>query len=197
MRKQPKSVAETAAYLAGNETIKGQVEHEIQRSRMVTTLLQLRIQKGKTQKQVADYMGCDPSKISKLEAGNDLQLKWMDILGYLSALGVSINILFEDHSLPAAGRIKQHVFAIHNLLEKLAGLAQQVCDDTKIVDKIHQFYGEVLFNFLGTFGDSYKKLLPFVKFDESELSESSSLPKVSKKQVKAKSTSEVNFAHRA
>lgn len=95
-------------------------------------------------------------------------------------------ILFEDPSIPAAGRIKQHVFAIHSLLEKLAGLAQQVGDDTKIVDKIHQFYGEVLFNFLRKFGDSYKKLLPVVKFDETELPESSSMPAGPQEKAKAK-----------
>lgn len=186
MKKKLKSVAEIAANLAGDETIKGRVDREIMRSRMVTTLLQFRIQKGKTQKQVAEYMGCDPSKISKIEAGNDLQLKWIDIIGYLSALGVSINILFEDPSIPAAGQIKQHVFAIHNLLEKLAGIAKQVGDDTQIVDKIHLFYGEVLLNFLSKFGDSHKKLLPFVKFDETELPESSSIPKGSRKKEKAK-----------
>jgi transcriptional regulator with XRE-family HTH domain len=185
MKKQYKAVAETAARLAGDEEIQGRVEHEIQRSRMVMTLLQLRIQKGKTQKQVAEYMRCDPSKLSKLESGNDLQLKWMDIMGYLSALGININILFEDQSLPAAGRIKQHVFAIHNLLEKLAALAQQVGDDTNIVDKIHQFYGEVLFNFLSKFGDSYKKLLPVVKFSKSDLSVSLSIPEGSRKKVNA------------
>lgn len=189
MKKQFKSVAETAAQLAGDEKIQGRVEREILRSRMVTTLLQWRIQKGKTQKQVADYMGCDPSKISKLEAGNDLQLKWTDIIGYLSALGVSVNILFEDQSLPAAGRIKQHVFAIHNLLEKLANLAKQVGDDNNIVDKIHQFYGEVLLNFLSKFGDSYKKLLPFVKFDESELPEASPAPEGSREKQKAEERS--------
>ena len=189
MKKQPKSVAEIAARLAGDEKVKGRVEREIQHSRMVTTLLQLRLQKGKTQKQIAEYMGCDPSKISKLEAGNDLQLKWMDIMGYLSALGVSVNILFDDPSIPAAGRIKQHVFAIDDLLNKLAGLAQEVGDDTQIVDKIHQFYGKVLFNFLKRFGDSYKKLLPFVKFDESELPEPMSMPESSQKKEKAKQDS--------
>jgi len=189
MKKKLKSVAEIAANLAGDETIKGRVDREILRSRMVTTLLQFRIQKGKTQKQVAEYMGCDPSKISKIEAGNDLQLKWIDIIGYLSALGVSINILFEDPSIPAAGQIKQHVFAIHNLLEKLAGIAKQVGDDTQIVDKIHLFYGEVLLNFLSKFGDSYKKLLPFVKFDNAELPESASMAKGSRKKEKAKQDS--------
>ena len=189
MKKQFKSVAETAAHLAGDEKIQGRVEREILHSRMVSTLLQLRIQKGKTQKQVAEYMGCDPSKISKLEAGNDLQLRWIDIIGYLSALGVRVNILFEDPSIPAAGRIKQHVFAIDGLLKQLAHLAQEVGDDSQIVDKIHQFYGEVLFNFLRRFGDSYKQLIPFVKFDASELPEASFAPEGSREKKKAEDRS--------
>ncbi len=177
MNKRPESVAETAAYLADDEKIKEQVEQEIACSKMVTWLVQLRIQKKVTQKQIAEYIKCDPSKISKIEAGNDFQLKWMDIVGYLFALGVRPSILVEDTSLPAASRIKQHVFAIHTLLEELANLAEEVGDDTRIVDKIHQFYGEVLFNFLAKFGDSNKKLVPFVNFAEPQLMEGNPVQK--------------------
>lgn len=176
MKKTQKSVAEIAASLSGDNKFKDIVDHEIMYSKMVSTLIRLRVQKGVTQKHIAEYMGCDPTKISKLEAGNDLPLKWMDIIGYLSALNVSVSILFEDNSLPAAGQIKQHVLAIDRLLKKLADLAQEVGDDNYFVDKIHQFYGEVLFSFLEKFGDSYKKL-PFLKFDESELPDSYSYHK--------------------
>jgi hypothetical protein len=41
-------------------------------------------------------MGCDSSKISRIEAGNDAQLKIGDISQYASALGVQMNVVFED-----------------------------------------------------------------------------------------------------
>lgn len=134
------------------------VQQEINQSRLITALLGLRIQKGMSQKEVADAMGCTASKISKIEGGSDTNLKWGDITGYLSALGISMSVLFDDSSLPAAHRIKHMVLEIHKLLEGLAGLAQEVSDDEEIVSKIHQFYGEVLFNFLVRFEKNHSQL---------------------------------------
>lgn len=164
MSKEFESVSEAAAHLAGDPDVKERVEQEISRSQIVKILLNLRAHKGMTQKEIAELMACDPSKISKLESGNDLNLKWGDIVQYLSALGAGVSIMIEDESLPAASRIKQHVFRIRDLLEELADLAKEVGDDTDITDKIHQFYGEVLFNFLARFQDSYEKLDTTVRF---------------------------------
>jgi transcriptional regulator with XRE-family HTH domain len=132
---------------------------------MVSTLLHLRTEKGLSQQEIAEQMGCDPSKISRLETGTDFQLKWVDIIKYLHALGVRLNIMFQDDSLSAASQIKQHVFAIHELLQQLAALAEEVGDDEDLIDKIHQFYGEVLFNFVERFEDSYEKLLSGIQVE--------------------------------
>ena len=152
------SIGDAAAYLAGDEKVKQQVDEEICCSQLVNTLLQLRIEKGISQKELAKRIGWDPSKISRLEAGNDLQLKMGDVRQYLSALDVTMNMVFEDTSLPVAEQIKQHVFLIHEKLEELVKLAKQVDGDEVIINKIHVFCSEVLFNFLSRFGDSYKKL---------------------------------------
>ncbi len=152
------SVGDAAAYLAGDEKVKQQVDEEICCSQLVNTLLQLRIEKGISQKELAKRIGCDPSKISRLEAGNDLQLKMGDVRQYLSALDVTMNMVFEDTSLPVAEQIKQHVFLIHEKLDQLVKLAKQVDGDEVIINKIHVFCSEVLLNFLSRFGDSYKKL---------------------------------------
>lgn len=152
------SVSDAAAFLAGEEDVKKQVETEIENSLIVSNMLQMRVCKGVTQKELARRMGCDPSKISRMEAGNDLQLKMGDVIQYLSVLDVSISLLFEDTSLPAAGQIKQHVYAIQEQLEKLVKIARQVDGDEEIITKIHAFCGEVLFDFLKKFGDSYDQL---------------------------------------
>ena len=152
------SSGDAAASLAGDEKVKQQVDEEICCSQLVNTLLQLRMEKGISQKELAKRIGCDPSKISRMEAGNDLQLKMGDVMQYLSALNVKMNMVFEDTSLPVAEQIKQHVFLIHEKLEELVKLAKQVDGDKIIINKIHVFCSEVLFNFLSRFGDSYKKL---------------------------------------
>jgi transcriptional regulator with XRE-family HTH domain len=157
------NVAEAAAALAGSPEMQQRVEREIVESSLVSALMSFRVAKGITQEQVAKVMGCDSSKISRLESGNDRNLKWMDVVNYTEALNVDMCVLFEDPSLPAADRIKHHVFRIHGALESLAALAKQVGGDDEIAKKIHQFYGEVLLNFLTKYKQSHDKLASVVK----------------------------------
>lgn len=152
------SVGDAAAFLAGDEKVKLQVEEEICCSQLVNNLLQLRMEKGVSQKELASRMGCDPSKISRMEAGNDLQLKMGDVMQYLSVLDVKMHMVFEDTKLPVAEQIRQHVFLIHEKLEHLVKLARQVDGDEVIISKIRMFCGDVLLDFLSRFSDSYKKL---------------------------------------
>jgi transcriptional regulator with XRE-family HTH domain len=153
-----KSAGDAAAFLCGDEMVKNLVEKEIAQSWIVNKLLQIRIDKELSQKELAQKMGCDPSKISRMEAGNDLQLKIGDIAQYASALGIQINMVFEDTTLPVAEQIKCSVFSIHEKLEQLVGLAKQVDGDEAIINAINSFYKEVLFNFLVRFKDSHEKL---------------------------------------
>jgi transcriptional regulator with XRE-family HTH domain len=167
MKKTFESVSDAAAFLANDGDVKERVDEEIKASTLVNALVGMRIGKGVSQRDIAEAMGCTPSKISKLEAGSDSTMKWGDVCAYLSALGMNMNIMFDDSALPAADRIKQCVLRAHELLEDLVRLAEEVDDDTEITDKIHQFYGEVLFNFMTRFGDSYKRLAAVVKVPEA------------------------------
>ena len=153
-----RSVADAAAFLAGDDAVKNLVEEEIDRSQIVNSLLRLRLRKGISQKDLSKRMVCDSSKISRMEAGNDLQLKVCDIKQYASALGVDVNIIFEDKTLPVAEQIKSHVYSIHEQLAQLVGIAKQVDGDELIIGKINAFYGEVLLNFMLRFSDSHQKL---------------------------------------
>ncbi len=148
--------------MAEDQTIQQDVERLEQRSRIVTALVQMRVAKGISQKDVALAMGCDPSKVSRIESGYDDGLTVRDIAKYLSALKATMHILMEDTDAPAAAKIKQHVFAIHRHLESLADLARSVDGDQSIVSKIHEFYGQVLLNFLMRFDDCYKKIRALV-----------------------------------
>jgi hypothetical protein len=107
-------------------------------------------------------MGCSPSRISKLEGGNDYGLGWTDVVKYFSALGINVSLMLDQESLPAASRIKQLVFSIDAQLQQLTELARKVDDDPEICNKINQFYKEVLFNFLCRFRDNYDKFTGMV-----------------------------------
>ncbi len=161
------NAADAAAALAQNPKIVHQIDKEVRRGNLVTCLLERRISKGKTQEQVAETMGCDSSKISRMESGNDATLKWRDIVAYLNSLGIGLTLCFEDTSLPVAQRIKESVFRIHDDLQLLAKLAKQVGKDDEISQKIQQFYGEVLFNFLVKFKDSHDMLSSVFRVPES------------------------------
>ncbi len=152
------SVAEAAAFFAVDDTVKNLVQDEIDNSQIVNNLLRLRLRKGVSQKELSKSMGCDSSKISRMEAGNDLQLKIGDISQYASALGIQMNVVFEDTTLPVAEQITCNVFSIHEKLEQLVGLAKQVDGDETIIIAINSFYKEVLFNFLVRFADSHGRL---------------------------------------
>lgn len=172
MEKKFTSSSDAAAYLADDAAVKQKVDAEISASTLVSAMIRMRVGKGISQSEIAKAMGCTPSKISKLEAGNDSVLKWGDVCAYLSAIGMNLSLMFDDSSLPAAERIKQCVFRTHELLEDLAKLAEEVGDDTEITQKIYQFYGEVLFNFVTRFGDSYKRLASIIKVPDLDAANS-------------------------
>src|SRR5689334_20471202 len=112
--------AEAAAQLAGDPKVAEQVRDEMGQSELVAQLVELRLSKEITQQQVAKAMGRDASTVSRIESDSDRQLQWNDIVGYANALGLQVNLLFDDCSLPVAGRIKQCVLKIDDHLKKLA-----------------------------------------------------------------------------
>jgi transcriptional regulator with XRE-family HTH domain len=152
------NVADAAAQLAENPAIGADVKNAVLCTGIVSILLQMRVAKGLTQEDVANSMGCDPSKISRLESGNDRQLRWMDIVGYTRALKVDMSVIFDDSGTPAAERIKQCVFRIDEDLGKLANLAKELGAEDKITQEIDRFYRQVLFNFIVRFKQNSEKL---------------------------------------
>jgi transcriptional regulator with XRE-family HTH domain len=167
MNTKAKTIAQMAAALAEDPKVEQDVREEINRNLLVSYLLSLRVSKKLTQEQVATAMGCDASKISRIESGNDENLKWGDIAAYAGALNVNICVLFEDPNLPAAERIKRCVYKISEHLKKLAELARKVGGDDDIAKKINEFSGEVLLNFLLRYKDHHDEMKSFVQIAPS------------------------------
>ncbi|HMP72304.1 MAG TPA: transcriptional regulator [Kiritimatiellia bacterium] len=158
MKTNRKNLAKLAADLADDPAVEQGIHDLIERSSMVRLLTQYRMAKGLTQAQVAKGMGCDPSKVSRMESGYDDDLGWMDILKYLQATKTSVSLLFHDLDATIEDRTKQLVYAIHQNLEQLAEIARSYDGDDEAVEKINEFCGEVLLNFMIRFDQSYKKI---------------------------------------
>jgi transcriptional regulator with XRE-family HTH domain len=158
MSKTNTNTALLAARLTGDPEAVVRVAAHQAETRFVWTLIAMRVAKKLSQRDLAKKMGVSPSKVCRMEAGSDQDLNLGDVMLYAKALGVSMSVLFDDPALPAAERIKHHVFAVHDLLEQLMELARHVGGDDTISAKIKQFYGEVLFNFMRGLGNCYSKL---------------------------------------
>jgi transcriptional regulator with XRE-family HTH domain len=157
-KQQFSSAAEAFASIVGDDVVKDAIQEETGKTQLLSTLVQMRMQKNVSQKRLAELMQCTPSKISRLELSTDAALKLSDIKEYVRALNIGMSIVFEDNDLPVADQIRQHVFTIHEKLESLVRIAKEVEGDMEIVSKINKFYGEVLFNFLSKFVSSHSKL---------------------------------------
>ncbi len=166
------SAAEAFAALSGDRSLTDRIQVEVNRCKLVDTLVQMRLQKGVSQKQLAERMKCAPSKISRLEAGSDDALKIADVKDYVLGLNIGMAMIFEDQELPVAEQIKQHVFSIHDKLERLVKIAATVDGDKEIIDKINQFYKEVLFNFITKFHASHSMLCMVTASPEAQHKES-------------------------
>ena len=158
MSKKNTTTTMLAASLTGDPDAAARVAAHQSETRLMRTLIDMRVEKKLSQRDLAKKMGVGPSKVCRMEASSDKDLNFGDVFEYTKALGMSVSVLFDDPSLPAADRIKHHVIAVHNLLEQLRKLAHQIGGEDTVSEKIKQFYGEVLFNFAIRFGDSYSKL---------------------------------------
>jgi transcriptional regulator with XRE-family HTH domain len=167
MNPHSQALSQIAAALAGKPEVESKVFAEITRNSLVSCLLNFRVSRGLTQEQVAKRMGCDPSKVSRMESGNDDGLKWPDIVSYIQAVNVTMSILFEDPLLPAAEQIKQCVFSIKENLDELTELARSVGGNDEIARKIHQFSGEVLINFLIQYKEHSEQLRSVLKISSN------------------------------
>jgi transcriptional regulator with XRE-family HTH domain len=154
MARRSDSVAEMAADLLDDPAAGERMEKLVGERRLVEQLTFQRLKLGKSQTEVARRMGCNPSKVSRMEAGFDRDLKLGDILDYLSALDMGLFLTLINPASPIADRIKQAVFQIDALLQDLRDLAAPY-DDKEINQGIDRFYHEVLFNFIKRFKSTY------------------------------------------
>jgi len=119
------------------------LQRQIENRQLVNLLGTMRNEKGVTQSDIAEVLGCKQAKISKLENGLDDAICIEEIRAYAKATDCEITLQFTKRNETAFDRIKRLSFAIHRELSHLASLARQ---DEKIAKGVAEAFGETLIN---------------------------------------------------
>lgn len=130
-------------------------EEAARKRQIITRLMALRSARGMTQQDVAEKMDCTQSRVSKLEAGNDLDLRLGDFANYANSLKLDIELHLVKHGERSMDRIKRHAFAIQRELTRMTELAHK---DKDIADGVCDAHLETLVNLVRIIVDSAKKL---------------------------------------
>jgi transcriptional regulator with XRE-family HTH domain len=125
---------------------------------VVDTMTDIRIGRGLSQRDLAARANMSASKVCRMEAESDDDLKLGDLKRYLGGLGISIHLLLDDSTQPGAAKIKQMVMEIGRQLELLSKLAESHDGDKELAEGIMKFRSEVLLNFIVRYGQTRPKV---------------------------------------
>lgn len=180
-KRRYKNVSEMARHLndaadAKSDSFVPDLERRLSSRNVTKSLMAQRAARGLSQADLASKLGCTQSRISKLEAGVDEDLRLGDLRQYLSAMGMDMTIVVGKHEPLAAEQIKYHWSCLGALLNRLVELAGR---DSEIAKGVGRFSTEVAFNigsqlfeFLRRLPDDAKAEMPPMMFLEDDPQES-------------------------
>ena len=97
-----------------------ELEERIQSQAIINSLVGRRIAKGMSQSDVAQHLDCSQSRISKIEAGTDAELRLDELMAYGRALGMEFEILAHPLGTSSVDRVKTHAACIQLEMQTLA-----------------------------------------------------------------------------
>lgn len=121
------------------------LERRIRSRQLIKLLVTLRATKEKSQGDIAASMGCTQSRISKLEAGVDGDLRVSDLDQYLKAIGVTPQLVLFTEGATLVDRVKFHFAETARLLDKMLDL---LGNDATMAEGVGKFFHETGFNFV-------------------------------------------------
>ena len=129
--------------ISDDETFNRALEEQISNRRLVKALHAMRTAKGISQAEIAEKLDCSQSRVSKIENGEDGELRISELEAYARAMDRDLHVGFSKRGLTGLDRIKSHAFAIHRELCRMAELAE---NDESIARGVVKTFNEVLFN---------------------------------------------------
>ncbi|CAN5165130.1 hypothetical protein BH10PLA2_BH10PLA2_39400 [soil metagenome] len=130
-------------------------EQQVQRRELVRHLALLRNQNNISQADVAKYLGCKQSKISKLENGYDDDVTLAEIKAYAKAMNCDVDLIFRSQNLTIADEVKRCAFRMKRYFDRRTDLAQH---DEEIAKGVANFHIEALMNLVEIIRRSVQKL---------------------------------------
>lgn len=118
-------------------------ETRLSNRQLVKALAVIRARAGLSQQELAAKVGCSQSKISKLESGNDADLRFGDIAAYLQATNHEARIFLVAGGGSLVDEVKMHAYQIKQLLDRLIELAGT---DGAMTKGVATFIEEAAFN---------------------------------------------------
>lgn len=155
------NVADMVRDLTDDKKQADEFEKHLKRRTISHFLFAQRSAAGLSQKDMADKMACSQSRISKLENGEDDDLRLGDLREYLDALDREMVMFIMEKPDSAADQIKLHAFMINRLLERLRKIAKE---DRDISIGVSEFHWETLFNLTKMVIDGAKELPDFPNY---------------------------------
>jgi transcriptional regulator with XRE-family HTH domain len=122
---------------------------------LVKVLTVLRTQAGLSQKELAEKLACTQSKVSKLESGDDADIRFGDVLAYTSAVSHEMRIFLVPKGQKIVDEVKMHAFIIKRLLDRMVQLAGE---DGAMTKAVADFLGEAAFNLIRIVGKAAARL---------------------------------------
>lgn len=154
-RRRYASVVAMVRDVSEDQQFAADFDRRVNNRRLVKHLFALRSAQGLLQKDIAERIGCSQSRISKLESGNDEDLRLGDLAAYLGALDLDLCLVFGQKDSTIVNKVKYHAVAIKGLLAELVKLAKL---DKQIAAGVAGFHGEAFFNLIQILRDSVKDL---------------------------------------
>lgn len=111
--------------------------------KLVRLLAALRAKADLSQGELAAKLNCTQSKVSKLESGEDSELRFGMLLAYTAALGYEMRIMFAPKGRKLVDEVKGHAHSIQQILNQMVDMAG---DDTQITAGVARFLEESAFN---------------------------------------------------
>lgn len=144
MKTKQKTAGSILADLCDEPGLEAEVNAIANKTKLITDLLIARMKADITQIEMAERLGWAPSKVSRFENKQDVDIKIGELVEYSKALGIGLGVHIESPETNSATIVSNCVTQINHSLTKLTELAKEYNDDPAIVQGIALFQANVL-----------------------------------------------------
>lgn len=137
------SVADLVSKLSDDPKFAEGVKSSLAGKRIGREIFAQRAAKGLTQAAIAEKLGWSQSRVSKLEHGDDVDIRMGDLVQFAKALDFDVCVTLRNRPSTLVDDVKFYAYQIKCALNQMVELAG---DDERIARGVSSFHGEAFFN---------------------------------------------------